>query len=862
MASPSIVNSDPSLKLDNIASETILQSSIVPAATPSAISSGVNDAKQKTLYNALLSANMSSLESDEILYSLNSSTTGCYRKGAIPVALARNDTCNLGFYCPNSTNDQPPQYCPPAESCQGARLTKATCPEQGRLEPIVCKMGFYCPLGGKQMLPCPESTFCPMGSYQPLNCSYAAYCPPKSSRQIVRLPLGFMITIDVAMTIIVLIGFAISRWRKSRKRVHYSTLPTADVDDIKLDQNGSKVKEREVEADDYINPDFQHFIRSLSRCIKTKEVGLSFDFDELSFEAKGHKKILSGVTGSIVSGSFWAIMGGSGAGKTTFLNVLMGKTKNTGGIVRVNGVRKDISEYKKVIGYVPQDDIVLPELTVRENILHSARIRLPSDWADRDIQAHVDSLISCLQLSHVQHSRVGDANRPVISGGQRKRVSIGIELAAAPMALFLDEPTSGLDATSAASIMRLLKAISRLGVTTVAIIHQPREQIFIGFDNLLLLGSGRQLYAGPTREALAYFDRLGFTFPANSNPADTIMDIITGNGQQYTSNKAWKDNGVQLLIEEWNCYNQDAAEHNSLSVTSTQTTLRPPSAISIKSARPISIQSTPEQEEVLKRSIRNRGARWYTQVYYCLKRAIVQQVRNPSGFFFEIIVGGLAGGVIGLSAFAASGQLFHGIYLPPFTILSSAVDYQSVPQIGLLGGLAIGLAASAPGVKVFGEEKLVYWREAASGHSRSAYYIGKVVSTIPRIALSALHFTVFFGILATPLMSFNSMFLANLLYFYCIYGLASCVSMIVRRENGPLLAVMTSLVIGVLGGVAPPLSKVKMWHMTWLWRASPGTWFTEGYFTENLLPLKYLYVLELAEKGLGFTLGQFGMDMW
>ena len=106
---------------------------------------------------------------------------------------------------------------------------------------------------------------------------------------------------------------------------------------------------------------------------------------------------------------------------------------------------------------------------------------------------HVDSLIACLQLTHVQHSRVGDTANPIISGGQRKRVNIGLELAAAPMAIFLDEPTSGLDATSAASIMRLLKALSRLGVTTIAIIHQPREQIFYGFDQLLLLSSPKNI---------------------------------------------------------------------------------------------------------------------------------------------------------------------------------------------------------------------------------------------------------------------------------------------------------------------------------------------------------------------------------
>ncbi len=220
----------------------------------------------------------------------------------------------------------------------------------------------------------------------------------------------------------------------------------------------------------------------------------------------------------------------------TFVSVLMGKQPHTGGITKINGVPGQISQlatcrrscdppltshrYKKIIGYVPQDDIVLPELTVRENILHSARIRLPCNWSDNEIQNHVDILIRCLQLDHVMHSLVGSTSNPVISGGQRKRVSIGMELAAAPMALFLDEPTSGLDATAAASIMKTLKALTRLGMTIVTIIHQPRQEIFDSLDSLVLLGEGRMIYRGPTSGIQSHFGDLGYRFPKHHNPAD------------------------------------------------------------------------------------------------------------------------------------------------------------------------------------------------------------------------------------------------------------------------------------------------------------------------------------------------------
>ena len=820
------------------------------------------------------------------------------------------------------------------------RANKMTCAPQGVIEPKICDTGHYCPPGGKQSIPCPKGTFCPSGSVEPFNCSSGALCPEESQRQLVIAPLFVMIIIDVLLLFVVLIGYGISKWQKSKPK-KYTTLDAGDgnADDIELlrqagtpgrgsprlsvsapqdgpygrpedggqaeggygsppdpaqspynayspyappvsprppssvhtrrasgrvdnmdgfvdDDDVASTYDEEIDDDFHNSPDFQRFIRSMSKTIETSSIGLSFDFENLSFQTKKGKKILQDVTGTIPRGSCWGVMGGSGAGKSTFVNTLMGKQRVSSGTIKINGWQKDMSKYKKLIGYVPQDDIVFPELTVRENILHSARCRLPARWRDKAIQDHVDSLIACLQLTHVQHSRVGDARKPVISGGQRKRVNIGIELAAAPMAIFLDEPTSGLDSTSAASIMRLLRAISRLGVTTIAIIHQPREKIFHGFDHLLLLAEGRSVFSGSTDDVQPYFENLGFAWPQRSNPADTLIDIITGDGAQYTVGAGKKDTDVQTLINEWKTRGIYSGHGKHLSVTSFDAQSKRSRRISNQS-----MNSTAEQEEFLLRTMKMRGATWPAQVFYCFYRAMTQQVRSSTSFFFEIGVGGLAGLIIGLSAYASNGHLFQGVYKPPFTLLSSAVDYQSTPQLGLLGGMAIGLAASAPGFWVFGEEKLMYYRETASGHSRSAYYIGKLLSTLLRMGLSSFHFTVFLGILATPLISFQFMYAANLMYFWCVYGLASVVSMVVKREDGPLIAVLASLVIGVLGGVAPPLSTVKTWHMEWFWRLSPGVWFTEAYFTENLTPLGYLYEIELAAESVGYTLGQFGLDI-
>ena len=116
-------------------------------------------------------------------------------------------------------------------------------------------------------------------------------------------------------------------------------------------------------------------------------------------------------------------------------------------------------------------------------------------------------------------------------------------------------------------------------------------------------------------------------------------------------------------------------------------------------------------------------------------------------------------------------------------------------------------------------------------------------------------------LLATPRIHWLKAFIANLLYYYSIYGLASIVSMLTRREDGPLLATMASLIVGILSGFAPNLQKVAKWHMTWLWRASPGVWIAEVYYSENTLPLAHLYQIDDASKALGITLGRFGLDL-
>lgn len=312
----------------------------------------------------------------------------------------------------------------------------------------------------------------------------------------------------------------------------------------------------------------------------------------------------------------------------------------------------------------------MPELTVGENLLHSARIRLPPNWTETEIQEHVNILIKCLELTNIRNNIVGDLLNPGVSGGQRKRVSIGIELAAAPMALILDEPTSGLDATSALAIMELLKSICQQGVTVVCIIHQPRIEIFQSLDRLLLLADGREAYFGKASDALEYFRTAGFETPTASNPADVIMDIVCGRGQKYITDPKMDPAGmVSSLVSHWTT-NQHLYKDVAI-----------PKGV---------IAERTQDLTLLLKSVSARDVPWHRQVYFCFLRSVKQQYRQLGSFFLEITVGAFAGLLIGLSVFRLDGFLFQGVFHTPFEPLSSAVNYTLVPQLGMLCCVAIG----------------------------------------------------------------------------------------------------------------------------------------------------------------------------
>lgn len=273
--------------------------------------------------------------------------------------------------------------------------------------------------------------------------------------------------------------------------------------------------------------------------------GLLLSCSELTFKVKGSKKrgdkeILKGITASFRPGRVTAVMGSSGAGKTTLLSLLAGDSGNMGaggngksfigGNITLNGRKTDLNIVSKVSGFVYQDDVILPTMTVREAIMMSARLRLPEKTKESVINDRVDEMISILGLEKCASTRIGSATSKGISGGERKRVALAMELIPNPSILFLDEPTSGLDTVNAYNVVSLLSDLAHETSRTIIVtIHQPPSEIFHMLDDLLLLADGRVVYHGPASEAVGYFAVLGHPCPMYTNPADFFFLELLGN---------------------------------------------------------------------------------------------------------------------------------------------------------------------------------------------------------------------------------------------------------------------------------------------------------------------------------------------
>ncbi|XP_040207471.1 ATP-binding cassette sub-family G member 8 [Rana temporaria] len=232
----------------------------------------------------------------------------------------------------------------------------------------------------------------------------------------------------------------------------------------------------------------------------------------------------------VSSGQMLAVIGNSGCGRTTLLDIITckdegGKIKS--GEILINGKLTTRNLVKKCVAHVRQDDQLLPHLTVRETLSFVAKLRLPKSYSNEQRQKRVEDVIAELRLRQCANTKVGNAYTRGVSGGERRRVSIAVQLLWNPGILILDEPTSGLDSFTAHNLVITLSRLARGNRLVLLSIHQPRSDIFQLFDLVLLLSSGATIYSGTAKDMVQYFTSIGYPCPRYSNPADFYVDLTS-----------------------------------------------------------------------------------------------------------------------------------------------------------------------------------------------------------------------------------------------------------------------------------------------------------------------------------------------
>ncbi|KAL2632145.1 hypothetical protein R1flu_016831 [Riccia fluitans] len=413
----------------------------------------------------------------------------------------------------------------------------------------------------------------------------------------------------------------------------------------------------------------------------------------LTVASRDGKKILHDLNGQVHAG-FTAIMGPSGSGKSTLLNTLacrMDKSASVQGQIRLNGMEYTNADLKKMSGYVMQDDLLNAHLTVEETLLYTVKLKLEPTYTDEQLQARVNEVIKQMGLEQCRKTVIGSALRKGISGGERKRVSVGMEVLTRPQLLFLDEPTSGLDSMTALHLCTLLRKIAdERDCTVICTIHQPQAKIFNLFQSLIILKAGKLIYQGSAPGVLNFFEESGFPCPEFTNPADHLLDVISSS------------------VEPNEKRNDDTNEEK----------LR-----SHFVADPVDLDEGAEYPPQLNRE----RMPWHRQYMVLLNRGIKEQFRRRNVVITQVIQNILTAVLIGGVFF----QIGDG---PKSTVRRQPVLFFCVINQGVFGALTV--------INSFPSERILILRERAAGmYYSSAYYMAKMSAEMPFQILSPMIFS-------------------------------------------------------------------------------------------------------------------------
>lgn len=519
-------------------------------------------------------------------------------------------------------------------------------------------------------------------------------------------------------------------------------------------------------------------------------------FKDLTLTLKGkHKHLLRSVTGKIVPGRVTAVMGPSGAGKTTFLSALAGKATGCTmtGIILINGEVESIHSYKKIIGFVPQDDIVHGNLTVEENLWFSARCRLSADLPKPEKVLVVERVIECLGLQTVRDSLVGTVEKRGISGGQRKRVNVGLEMVMEPSLLILDEPTSGLDSSSSQLLLRALRREALEGVNVCMVVHQPSYALFKMFDDLVLLAKGGlTVYHGSVKKVEEYFAGLGITVPERVNPPDYFIDILEGIVKPSASSGVnYKELPVRWMVHNGYAVPPDMLQNaGGLGASSNENSSRGTVTVAAGAEEQsfagdlwqdmkCTVESKKDniQHNFLKS--KDKSDRMtpglFQQYRYFVGRVGKQRLREARMQAVDYLILLLAGICLGTLA-KVSDETFGALGYT-YTVI------------------AVSLLCKIAALRSFSLDKLHYWRESASGMSSLAYFLAKDTIDHFNTIIKPLVYLSMFYFFNNPRSSFLDNYVVLLCLVYSVTGIAYAFAIFLQPGPAQLWSVLLPVVL-------------------------------------------------------------------
>ncbi|GMY14386.1 ABC transporter G family member 22-like isoform X1 [Fagus crenata] len=500
------------------------------------------------------------------------------------------------------------------------------------------------------------------------------------------------------------------------------------------------------------------------------------------------KDILNGITGSVNPGEVLALMGPSGSGKTSLLNLLGGRLiqSNVRGSITYND--QPYSKFlKSRIGFVTQDDVLFPHLTVKETLTYAALLRLPKTLTIEQKEKRALDVIHELGLERCQDTMIGGSFVRGVSGGERKRVSIGNEIIINPSLLFLDEPTSGLDSTTALRTVQMLQDIAEVGKTVVTTIHQPSSRLFHKFDKLIILGKGSLLYFGKASEAMPYFSSIGCSPLIAMNPAEFLLDLANGNLNDVSVPSELEDK-VQMGNSDTETRNgkpSPAVVHEYL-VEAYET------KVADKEKKKL-LDPIPLDEEVKSKVSspkRQWGASWWEQYSILFCRGIKERRHDYFSWLriTQVISTAL---ILGLLWWQSDCNSPKGLQ----------------DQAGLLFFIAVfwGFFPVFTSIFTFPQERAMLNKERAADMYRlSAYFVARTTSDLPLDLILPVLFLLVVYFMAGLRLSAGPFFLSMLIVFLCIVaaqGLGLAIgATLMDLKRATTLASVTVMTFMLAGG--------------------------------------------------------------